>query len=210
MNATPPLRTPNSQLPTPHFKICIALLLLLLVSCSQGPEQKTETAKELPVYRIGYMICNSEKETLDRFLPFSRYLGQKLGVRFETKAIDTINFSREVGNLDFTHTNSLLYIILHRFNGVDVLAAEKKDSLGYLSQGVIITKKDSGIKSLADLKGKSMIFGPMLAPTGFMSQVDLLQQNGLDPDQDLSFYAIPAGCSINTMPAPCPSATSKK
>ncbi|MEW6427547.1 MAG: phosphate/phosphite/phosphonate ABC transporter substrate-binding protein [Thermodesulfobacteriota bacterium] len=178
-----------------HFSSLLAALILLS-GCSDRPGTTTGAAPpgaDLPVYRIGYMICNSEKETLDRFRPFSAYLGSKLGVRFETVAIDTINFTREVADLHFTHTNSLLYIILHRQHGVDVLAAEQKDSLGHLSQGVIIAKKDSPINSVADLAGKSMIFGPMLAPTGFMAQVDLLQQSGMDPDRDLSFYTIPSG-----------------
>jgi len=139
------------------------------------------------------MICNSEKETLERFVPFTKYLSEKLGVNFEPVAIDTINFMREAETLDFTHSNSLLYIMLHRFNGVDVLAGEKKGSLGYLSQGVIVVKNDSPITSIAQLKGASMIFGPSLAPTGFMSQIDLLQQNGIDPESDLAFYTIPSG-----------------
>ncbi len=167
------------------------LILFLITSCSStAPEKNT---KELPTYRIGYMICNSEKETLDRFLPFTKYLSEKMNVNFEMSAIDTINFTKEVENLDFTHTNSLLYIMLKRFNGVDILAAEKKGSLGYLSKGVIVTKKDSDINSIQDLKGKTMIFGPMLAPTGFMSQVDVMQQAGFDPEQDLAFYTIPSG-----------------
>jgi phosphonate transport system substrate-binding protein len=161
----------------------------LLVSCSSAPE----TAKDLPKYRIGYMICNSEQETLDRFVPFTRYLSEKLGVTFEPVAIDTINFMQEIESLDFTHTNSLLYIMLQRFSGVEVLAAEKKGSLAHLSQGVIIVKGDSPITSITQLKGKSMIFGPSLAPTGFMSQIDLLQQNGIDPEENLAFYTIPGG-----------------
>jgi phosphonate transport system substrate-binding protein len=116
-----------------------------------------------------------------------------MGVNFEPVAIDTINFTKEMDNLDFTHTNSLLYVILNRFHGVDILAAEKKGSLGEKSQGIIIARKDSGIEKIEDLKGKTMIFGPGLGPTGFMSQIDLLQQAGLDPDEDLAFYNIPAG-----------------
>ena len=127
-------------------------------------------------------------------MPFTRYLSLKLRVTFEPVAIDTINFMQEVGSLDFTHTNSLLYVMLHRFHGVEVLAAEKKGSLGQFSQGVIIVKNDSPIKTISELKGKSMIFGPSLAPTGFMSQVvDLLLQNGINPDEDLAFYTIPGG-----------------
>jgi len=177
--------------------IAIFWVFLLVVSCSTSPEpEKASTAEEAaekPTYRIGYMICNSEQETLDRFLPLTAYLSQKLGVNFEAAAIDTIQFMKEVDGLDFTHSNSLLYIMMQRLKGVEILAAEKKGSLGHLSQGVIITKSGSPIKTVADLKGKTMIFGPSLAPTGFMSQVDVLQQNGIDPEDGLAFYTIPAG-----------------
>jgi phosphonate transport system substrate-binding protein len=162
----------------------------MLVSCSSSQQEKKA---ELPTYKIGFMICNSEKDTLDRFVPFTAYLSKKLGVNFEPVAIDTINFTKEMENLDFTHTNSLLYINLNRFHGVDILAAEQKGSLAERSQGIIITRKDSGIEKIEDLKGKTMIFGPGLGPTGFMSQIDLLQQAGVDPDDDLALYTIPSG-----------------
>ena len=175
-------------------KIAVAVLLgFILMSCNSSTPQQEKQGKELVTYRIGYMICNSEKDTLERFVPFTAYLSKKLGVNFEPVAIDTINFTKEMDNLDFTHTNSLLYIILNRFHGLNILAAEKKGSLGEKSQGIIIARKDSGIKKLEDLKGKTMIFGPTLGPTGFMSQIDLLQQAGIDPDNDLPFYTIPAG-----------------
>ena len=173
------------RLPWLWALICCALL----VSCSSSQEPVKDSVK----YKIGYMICNSEQETLDRFVPFTKYLSEKMGVTFEPVAIDTINFMQEIDSLDFTHTNSLLYIMLQRFHGVDVLAAEKKGSLGHLSQGVIIVKNDSPITTIGELKGKTMIFGPSLAPTGFMSQVDLLMQNGIDPEEDLAFYTIPGG-----------------
>lgn len=170
-----------------HRFFAVLIISLLVVSCSP------QAADKRPTYRIGYMICNSEKETLDRFLPLTKYLGEKLGVNFEAVAIDTNDFMKEVDNLDFTHTNSLLYIMMQRFNGVDILAAEKRGSWGSRSQGIILALKKSNIATIADLRGKSMIFGPMLAPTGFMSQVDMLEQNGIDPENDLALYTIPPG-----------------
>ncbi|HER63547.1 MAG TPA: phosphate/phosphite/phosphonate ABC transporter substrate-binding protein, partial [Desulfobacteraceae bacterium] len=169
------------------LSIFLAFFLFLGVSCSPPPPVELET------YRIGYMICNSEKETLDRFQPLTKYLGEKLGVKFELVPIHTNEYMREVDTLHFTHTNSLLYIMMHRFNGVEILAAEKRGSWGSQSQGIILARKESGIKTIEDLKGKNMIFGPMLAPTGFMSQVDLLEHNGIDPEEDLAFYTIPSG-----------------
>ncbi len=146
-----------------------------------------------PKYRIGYMICNSEQETLHRFIPLTAYLSKKLGVEFEAVAIDTIDFTRQVDSLDFTHTNSLLYIIMSRNHGVEVLAAERAGSLGARSKGAIVALKKKGIKGIKGLKGKSMVFGPMLAPTGYLTQLDLLIKNGVDPESDLAFYTIPTG-----------------
>lgn len=173
--------------------ILLIASFILLFGCSPAEQQQTEKKEDLPTYTIGYMICNSENETNDRFHAFTAYLGEQLHANFTMKAIDTTNFLKELDSLDFTHTNSLLYIIMNRFHGVEVLATEKKDSLGSKSQGVIITRATSDITSIKDLKGKTMLFGPTLAPTGFMSQIDILQQNGIDPENDLAFYTVPRG-----------------
>jgi phosphonate transport system substrate-binding protein len=178
--------------------IAIVLAILLLSACNQSAPHKAEKKSaikkaDLPTYKIGYMICNSRKETNSRFKPFTAYLSKKLGVNFEMEAIDTTDFTKKIDSLDFTHTNSLLYIMMNRYNGVEVLATEMKDSLGSKSQGVIMTLKKSPIKKIEDLRGKTMIFGPTLAPTGFMSEVDILLKHGLDPDKDLAFYTVPRG-----------------
>lgn len=173
--------------------IILALLLLTLTACNSSTPAEKTGKKDGPTYRIGYMICNSEKETKERFAAFTEYLSQQLNANFEMVAIDTTQFMKELDTLDFTHTNSLLYIMMNRFNGVEILATEKKDSLGSFSQGVFIVRKDSDINKLEDLRGKSVLFGPTLAPTGFMSQIDLLQKSGINPESDLAFYTIPRG-----------------
>jgi phosphonate transport system substrate-binding protein len=169
-------------------KMYIIVMAFFLLSC-QGPAEKPSSR----TYRIGYMICNSEQETLYRFKPLTAYLSKKLGVHFEIEAIDTTDFTKAVEKLDFTHTNSLLYVIMHRNQGVDILAAEKSGSLGARAKGLIITLKKSGIGHIRELKGKSMAFGPALGPTSYMAQLDLLLKNGVDPENDLSSYTIPQG-----------------
>lgn len=169
-------------------RLLIVLLMTGLFSCDSPSVEG-----DRPTYRIGYMVCNSKEETLQRFRPLTAYLSKKMGVDFETVAIDTVDFSREVDNLHFTHSNSLLYIILNRNHGVEILAGEKAGSLGAHSQGAIVARRESGIKTLEDLRNRTMIFGPMFAPTGYLSQMDLLISAGLTPEDDLSFYSIPTG-----------------
>jgi len=163
------------------------LTLLLLAACQ--PEGTR------PKMRIGYMNCNSQKETLARFRPLTHYLSQKLGVDFEVVPVDTQDFSERfsAGEFEFTHTNSLLYLILHKENGLQLLATEQRGRYGSSTSGSIISRKGSGIKTLADIKGKRMVFGPQLAPSGFLAQYDIMLRNNIDPETDIAYYAIPAG-----------------
>lgn len=168
--------------------VTTVLAAFLSVSCSGNGEKKKG-----PVYRIGYMICNSTEETMHRFAPLTAWLGKRLGARFEAVPIDTVRFSERIKDLDFTHTNSLLYIMFHRYYGLDILAVEKRGELGDRSRGLVAVLKKSGIKDIKDLRGKSMIFGPMLAPTGYLSQIYAMKKLGFDPDEELAFSTIPTG-----------------
>jgi phosphonate transport system substrate-binding protein len=76
---------------------------------------------------------------------------------------------------------------------LQLIAAEKRGQFGARTAGAIVVRRDSPIQSLQDLRGKRMIFGPQMAPTGYMAQYDLLLKAGLDPERDLGFSTIPQG-----------------
>lgn len=168
------------------LRLLTLLLPLLLLSCRPDGGGK--------VYRIGYMLCNSERETRERFLPLTRYLSEETGYRFEFVPVDTHEVEKRFGQgeFQFAHTNSLLYIILKERFGVTLVASEKRGKYGVRTGGAIIARKGGGITTLADLKGKRFGFGPMLAPTGFLAEYALLLDRGIDPERDL-VYSIPKG-----------------
>ncbi len=172
-----------------RYALVLSLLcaLWLAAGCNRKPEHK--------VMKIGYMICNSEQETLARFAPLTRYLSEKTGVEFQPVPVDTQDFEGRFknGEFAFTHGNSLLYIILREHFGLTLLASEKRGRFGSRTGGAIIARKGSGITKLADIKGKRMVFGPMLAPTGYLAEYDLMLRSGIDPEKDLAYYAIPPG-----------------
>lgn len=169
------------------FSFLICTLLLSGCDAKQGQQRK--------VMKIGYMICNSEQETMDRFAPLTRYLSDKTGIEFEPVPVDTADFEGRFkkGEFALTHSNSLIYLILRENHALTLLASEKRGRFGSRTGGAIIAKKGSGITKLADIKGKRMVFGPMLAPTGYLAEYDLMLRSGINPEQDLSYYAIPPG-----------------
>jgi phosphonate transport system substrate-binding protein len=149
---------------------------------------------EKPI-KIGYMICNSLEESKERFEPITAYLSEKVGRPFESVFINTHEFEDLVREkkVDFTHSNSILYIIFAKDYGLELVATDLRGRHAHRDTGAIITREDSGIKTFDDLKGKTMVFGPALAPFGYMAQYYLMLTNGIDPEEDLGFYAIPWG-----------------
>jgi ABC-type phosphate/phosphonate transport system substrate-binding protein len=171
------------------------ILLPFLISC-QGNGDGVSGLDEKPI-RIGFMICNSRAESKARFEPIAAYLSEKLGRKFEPILVDTYKFEEYVRDkkVDFTHTNSMLAISYNEDYGLKLLTVDKRGQQDHKDSGAIITHKDSGIKNYDDMRGKTMIFGPALAPFGYMAQYYLMLTNGLDPEEDLSYYAIAGGSS---------------
>lgn len=167
--------------------------LFLFAGCeSKGRDVSGKEAKSM---KIGYMICNSLPETTARFEPLTSYLTEKTGQKFESVYVNTFDFEDLVRDkeIDFAHTNSILPIIFKKEYGLELMAVEIRGKYGYRDTGTIIALKESGIDSFDDMRGKTMIFGPALAPFGYMAQYSLMLSNGFDPEEDLTYYAIPWG-----------------
>jgi len=166
--------------------ICVVVLASLVTGCRDSRQKPLA---------IGLMICNSREETLQRFLPLVRYLSEKTGVEFTAVPVDTHEFVQrfKTGEFALTHTNSLLYVIMKEQGNLSLVAGEKRGSFGSRTGGALIARKESGLRALADIRGKRLAFGPMLAPTGYLAEYDLLVRSGIDPEQDLGSYTIPSG-----------------
>ena len=68
--------------------------------------------------------------------------------------------------------------------GVDLLAVDVLDGDASYYSGIFVAK-DSGIKTIADLKGKSMAFGSPSSTSSFNFPVAMLIADGVDPVKDL-------------------------
>ena len=187
--------------------LCLMFSALFLFGCKEteqktnqvSGEVKAEKSKvvvsdENPV-KIGFMVCNSPMETTARFAPIAAYLTQKTGRKFDFIIANTHEFEDLIRDkkIDFFHGNSLLAVTFKEKYKMEFLAVDKRGKNGHKSTGTIIALKSSGIKTYEDMRGKTMVFGPALAPFGYMVQYDLMMDHGIDPEEDLGYYAIPWG-----------------
>jgi phosphonate transport system substrate-binding protein len=82
----------------------------------------------------------------------------------------------------FTHVQAQI-----RSGGKIIPIAQREEDTKFRS--VFITQKDSGIKTLKDLKGKQVSFGSQSSTSGHLMPRTFILEAGLDPDKDFARIA---------------------
>lgn len=119
--------------------------------------------------------------------PLKAYLEQKLGRPVNLVIPTSYNATVEAlgnGSLDFAYLGGLTYIKAHARYGVVPLVQRTAD-LQFRS--LFITSRQSGIHSLADLKGKTFAFGDINSTSGHLMPYMEMRQAGIDPNTSLKF-----------------------
>ena len=94
------------------------------------------------------------------------------------------------GDADISFMGALPYVLAHDQTGAEVILAEVyRGSPVYT--GRIFVRKDSGIETLEDLRGKSIAFADPISESGYLYPLDLFVQAGyLTRDEDpQSFFS---------------------
>jgi phosphonate transport system substrate-binding protein len=119
--------------------------------------------------------------------PLKEYLSRQMGA--EVNLVIPTNYNATVealgnGSLDFAYLGGLTYLKARRQYGVVPLVQRTSD-LEFHS--LFITGTNSGINSLADLKGKTFAFGDINSTSGHLMPYLELKQAGINVDTDLKF-----------------------
>ncbi len=138
------------------------------------------------VFRVTTIPEEAATEQVRKFTPLASYLEKKLGMKVEftpvsdypaavealvNKKVDLVWFG------GFTHVQAQL-----RAGGKIVPIAQREEDTKF--QSVFIAKTDSGIKALADLKGKQVSFGSQSSTSGHLMPRHFLLQAQINPEKD--------------------------
>lgn len=149
----------------------------------------------MPPLRLAYQVCNSRDQNRARFGPLTAYLEKEMGRRIVAVHIDTFDFVEKAqrAEFDILQTNGYIYINVKEKTGAILIAREAKKEIGEDTGGLIVVRADSPIRTLRDLRGKTMVFGPVLSPGGYLTQYELMVRAGLDPESTFSKYTFLPG-----------------
>ena len=151
----------------------------------------TSVALSAQTLKVTTIPEEAAQEQVRKFGPIVKYLEGKLGMKVEfvpvndypaavealvNKQVDLVWFG------GFTHVQAQ-----HRSGGKIIPIAQREEDTRFKS--VFIAKTNSGIKSLADLKGKQVSFGSASSTSGHLMPRSFLLQAGIDPERDFKRVA---------------------
>jgi phosphonate transport system substrate-binding protein len=143
------------------------------------------------VLRVTTIPEEAATEQMRKFTPIASYLEKKLGMKVEFTPVSDYPAAVEVlvnKKVDlvwfggFTHVQAQL-----RSGGKIVPIAQREEDTRF--QSVFIAKTDSGIKTLADMKGKQVSFGSQSSTSGHLMPRSFLLQAKIDPEKDFKRIA---------------------
>lgn len=151
-----------------------------------GP--KTIKVAVLPLY--------SAITIYDRYEPLMRYLSAKTGYEFKLVVPKDFEEFREIvikGKVHFSYQNPYIFSLISRDTNIKSLVTTKGEDCisddGVCGEdrfrGVIITRHDSNIRDINDLKNKRVMIVSPTSAGGYLSQRIFLENKGINVRKDL-------------------------
>ena len=171
-------------------KILLALFSFIFVFSIVGCSTKTETKKEEKVIKMGFVPLKNSEKLVEDLKPISDYLSERLGVK-----VEAFTASNYIGVVEGLGSGSVDFGIIPPFssllaqkqsNAKPILTSKGKTGKpGYTAE--LYVRKDSGIKSLQDVKGKKVACVDPSSSSGYIYPGAMLVNAGLNLDKDISY-----------------------
>jgi phosphonate transport system substrate-binding protein len=138
------------------------------------------------VFRVTTIPEEAATEQVRKFTPIANYLEKRLGMKVEFTPVTDYPAAVEAlvnKKVDLVWFGGFTYVQAQiRSGGKIVPLAQREEDTKF--QSVFIAKTDSGIKTLADMKGKQVSFGSQSSTSGHLMPRANLLNAGLNPEKD--------------------------
>jgi phosphonate transport system substrate-binding protein len=162
-------------------------------------------ASSMPSYAdltMGVFPRRPASATNKFFRPLADHLAKELGEPVKlviSKSFKAFWQGVEKGKFDIVHFNQYHYLLANEKFGYQVFAANEEQGSQTIA-GALSVRTDSGINSVAELKGKTILFGGGKKAMGsYIATTAILKKNGLKEGADYTakFAKNPPGAVIS-------------
>lgn len=163
-----------------HLRFFLSLVLVVLtVACG-------DSRKAGKVLRVGFVPAEDAQQVIQNAQPIVDILQKRLAMEvqpFVATDYTGVVEALRVNKLDIAFLTPASYVLAKNEANVKVvLKSERKGSPYYYA--AIITRTDSGIKTLEDLRGKTFAFGDPLSTSANVFPRKMFHERGIDPVRD--------------------------
>jgi phosphonate transport system substrate-binding protein len=162
------------------FSTCLWLWIAALV-CACG-----ETGAKGKILRVGFVPAEDAQQVMQNAQPLVEILRKKLEMEIQpfvaTDYTGVVEALR-VNKLDVAFLAPASYVLAKNEANIKVILKSERKGIPFY-YAAIITRADSGINSLEDLRGKTFAFGDSLSTTGHVFPRKMLKEHGIDPVRD--------------------------
>ncbi len=155
------------------------IFFVVLLVCLQAPVLHAGD------YKLSMLPRFFPEKLTAMITPLAAYLSLETGdsiVPVLTDNFAAYQTDLEQGKIYIGYQNPLVYVKVSDTH--EALATAVKGKGGDKFWGIIITRPDSGLTKITDLKGKKVMIVGKESAGGFLSQKLTLKQNGLDVERD--------------------------
>jgi phosphonate transport system substrate-binding protein len=157
----------------------VLLLVFVLLACSDSP-------KPGKTLRVGFVPAEDAQQVMQNAQPLVQILHKELNMEIQpfvaadyTGVVEALR----VNKLDVAFLAPASYVLAKNEAHIKVVLKSERKGIPFY-YAAIITRADSGIKTLEDLRGKTFAFGDSLSTTGHVFPRKMFKEHGIDPVRD--------------------------
>jgi phosphonate transport system substrate-binding protein len=144
---------------------------------------ETKEAGKKPFLTIGLIPERNIFKQVERYEPLADYLSKKIGIKI--KLLVLTRYGNIIDNFVSAHMDgaffgSFTYALAHSKLGVEAIARPEDVNGISTYYGLIFARKDSGIKSIKDMKEKSFAFVDKATTAGYLLPLSYFAEHGIE------------------------------
>ena len=156
------------------FRSAVALILAGVLLASRSASS----------LEFGFTPVLSEAEMRAEFEPLTAYLTEAIGQKvslYIAKDYGDLRTQMEAGRVEIGSFSPFAYVDAAQGGKIRIIAQSILDGSATY-RGLVVTRKDSGLKAVADLRGKSFAFVDPKSASGYVYPRAMLIEMGVDPE----------------------------
>ena len=134
--------------------------------------------------KFGFTPVLGDAEMRAEFDPLMTYLSDAIGqkvVLYIAKDYGDLRTQMEAGSVDIGSFSPFAYVDAARGRKIKIIAQSMQDG-SPTYRGIIVARKDSGLKAVADLQGKRFAFVDPKSASGYVYPRAMLIEKGIKPE----------------------------